>query len=245
LTPAPPHPARVPAGTRVYAVGDVHGVAPLLESAIAFIERDRGGRPAIAVFLGDYVDRGPGSRAVVERLARLADGAVTWRFLAGNHEAMMLAFLDRPETNGEWLGYYGGRPTLDSYGVAPPPAGVPSRPDLRAARDRLAAAAPGHHLDFLRRLERWVAIGDYLFVHAGLRPGIGLEAQSDDDLLSIRDDFICTPHWHGRRVVHGHTVTREPVVLPWRIGIDTGANTSGRLCVLVLEDDRVKVQMVK
>lgn len=234
---------RAPAGVRIYAIGDIHGEIALLDEMLRLIHDDvaeavvRGLWPMV-VFLGDYVDRGPDSAAVVERLCQLDGGGISWRFLRGNHEAAMLAFLGRPEAGSAWLAF-GGTATLASYGVLPAvPGSQPAR--LKACRDALAQAMPASHLGFLESLENYTILGDYLFVHAGLRPGVLPEKQAIDDLLSIRESFLDVPFWHGKIVVHGHTVSDDPVVLPWRIGVDTGAYATGRLCCLVVEEERVR-----
>ncbi|WP_291724958.1 metallophosphoesterase family protein [Magnetospirillum sp. 64-120] len=227
LAPAPGH--------CVYAVGDVHGQVGQLRAMVAAIaaraqdDRARGEVP-VAVFLGDYIDRGDDSRAVLDLLCDLpqAEPTVRWVFLAGNHEASVLGFLDDPQTHAPWL-RFGGIETMASYGV--PPAAAET---LRQSRDRLAQALPDRHLDFLRGLRHSYESGDYVFVHAGLRPGVPLAQQRAEDLLWIRDEFLGRPCWHGKCVVHGHTIEPEPAVLEWRMGIDTGAYAGGALTCLAL-----------
>lgn len=227
---------------RVYAVGDIHGELALLRQVLDFISADAAraagrGKRAVAVFLGDYVDRGDDSRGVVDVLSQLGGDAPEWVFLAGNHEAKLLAFLDNPQQNQDWLDF-GGLATLASYGVLMSP-GMPRSRRLADARKRFAAEMPQRHLHFLKSLETSKVIGDYFFAHAGIRPGVPLEAQSAEDLMWIRDEFTEAAQWHGKKIVHGHTITDEPDLRPWRVGIDTGAYATGRLCCMVLEDDRV------
>ena len=241
-------PPRVPSGTRVYAIGDIHGRSDLLDIVLTEImadaaaARERGLQPVV-VFLGDYVDRGPDSAGVVDRLCRLPAGDIQWHFLEGNHESAMQAFLGKPEANGTWFDY-GGVETLASYGVEIPPGrrGRITRSGIAVA---LATALPTAHQQFLDHLDLFVELGDYIFVHAGLRPGIAVEAQSRQDLLWIREPFLSAPAPRGKRVVHGHSITDEPEILPARIGIDTGAYASGRLTCLVLEEANVSVFATK
>lgn len=239
----PPRPGpepSVPAGLRVYAVGDVHGELRLLDVLLDRIAADiasaapSGMRP-LAVFLGDYVDRGHDSRGTLERLSSRPLGGVECRFLAGNHEQTMLDFLAKPETSGEWL-RFGGAETLASYGIRVSAGGGPAH--FRVLRDRLAERLPDSHLRFLRALEPSVVVGDYLFVHAGIRPGRPLARQKTDDLLWIREPFLSSTRRHDKIVVHGHTVVEQPQMLPNRIGIDTGAYATGVLTALVLQDAR-------
>lgn len=225
----------VPPAAPVFAIGDVHGQLRQLRAAMDWIVEQAapdGGRPR-AVLLGDYIDRGEDSKGVLDCLcrARAERPSVDWIFLAGNHEASFLSFLDDPQSHGAWLGF-GGAEMLASYGVPPPSA--PTARALKATRDQIAAALPAEHLAFLRQLRASIQIGDYIFVHAGLRPGRPLERQDTDDMLWIREEFLGTPVWHGKCVVHGHTVEAEPAVLPWRIGIDTGAFAGGPLTCLAL-----------
>lgn len=235
---------QVPSGTRVYAVGDVHGRSDLLDVLLAEILADaataqgRGLRP-IVVFLGDYVDRGPDSSGVVDRLCHLPAGDIQWHFLEGNHESAMQAFLSKPEANGAWIDC-GGLETLASYGVALPP-GRRGRITRTGVAVSLATALPTAHQQFLDHLDLFVELGDYIFVHAGLRPGIPVEAQSRQDLLWIREPFLSAPPPRGKRVVHGHSITAQPEILPARIGIDTGAYASGRLTCLVLEEANISM----
>ncbi len=225
--------ARAPDGVRIYAVGDVHGCAGHLDRLMATIAKDEDGKPAQIVFLGDYLDRGPDSRAVVERLLAIRaerPGAV---FLKGNHEDVFLAFLNDPVGNADWL-EWGGAETLESYGVERPLGRDPA--DLAVD---LSARVPASHMEFLKGLELWRAFGDYLFVHAGLRPGVALEAQSEQDLLWIRGDFhhAAPDKRPDKVVVHGHQPLRKPLDAGWRIDVDTGACFGGRLTAVVLEGD--------
>ena len=233
-----PEPAasHAPRGVRVYAVGDIHGRADLLDQLLRQIGRDAASGADLVkylVFLGDYVDRGPDSAMVIERLS----GALLPGFgaihLRGNHEAAMLGFIENPQAGPGWLAY-GGRATLDSYGVAAPAEDAPPE-HVAEARQRFAAALPAHHRTFLAGLRSHIAIGDYLFVHAGIRPGLPLHRQRDEDLLWIRREFLTSHLDHGKVVVHGHTITEQPEVRSNRIGIDTGAYASNRLTALVLE----------
>jgi serine/threonine protein phosphatase 1 len=228
----------VPSDCRVYAIGDVHGQLRQLKSAVERIRGDARrnttvGSRTIVIFLGDYVDRGEESAAVLDFLSTPLGEEAEWIFLSGNHEAAMLAFLDDPVRNAAWLGF-GGIETLASYGILAPAAPASAR-SLRACRDLLNEGLPPTHLAFLRSLRDRFVCGDYIFVHAGLRPGIPLDRQNTEDLLWIREDFINKPMWHGKCVVHGHTIVKEAEIEPWRIGIDTGAYAGGPLTCLVLE----------
>lgn len=225
---------RVPDGLRAYAIGDVHGCLAELTRLIDSIAADcrAFGGAVHLVFLGDYVDRGPASSGVIDLLAGGALPGEHHRFLMGNHEEAMLEVLDGDaESLGGWL-RFGGMQTLESYGIDRGEVyrlGI----DLPA---RLRGAVPPAHVAFLRGLEDQVRIGDYLFVHAGVRPGTPLDQQERFDLRWIRDEFLEDEETdHGVMVVHGHTIAAEPDVRRNRIGIDTGCYSSGRLTALVLE----------
>jgi serine/threonine protein phosphatase 1 len=223
-------------GRVVYAVGDVHGRLDLLEPLLADImadARESGGKPLL-VMLGDYVDRGPQSKGVVERLIALsADPAFETRLLKGNHEEALLRFLDDPAFGAVWM-ENGGGPTLADYGVQPPAARTDEAAWTRA-RDAFADALPPAHLAFYRGLELMVTAGDYAFVHAGVRPGVALEDQAERDLLWIRQDFLSAPGPFGKAIVHGHTPAEEAQLTPHRLGIDTGAYATGVLTAVRLE----------
>lgn len=228
-----------PPGTSVYAIGDIHGRADLLTGIHERIRADAAkrarGKRKVVVYLGDYVDRGAGSREVIELLLRSPLEGFEAVHLKGNHEDYMLGFL---EGGGDALGWLfnGGETTLASYGVAQPgnrylvEAGA-----LDDLREALKTAVPQDHLAFLANLKLHHREGGYLFVHAGIRPEVPLADQSADDLMWIREDFLCSVADHDCRVVHGHTITWSPEVLPNRIGIDTGAFVSGALTCLVVE----------
>ncbi len=229
-------PATLPEGLRLYVIGDVHGRADLLGRMFEAIDtHDGADRPAARheILLGDYVDRGPASRAVIDLvLGRRRKTAVT--ALAGNHEAMFLEFLNKPETWPAWAAA-GGRETLVSYGVA-----APVRPaDLAELARDARAAIPQEHLAFLADLDLMSVAGGYAFVHAGIRPDRPLDRQVMDDILWIREPFLSHARPMERVIVHGHTPVAEPELLTNRIGIDTGAYASGRLTCLVLEGDRM------
>jgi serine/threonine protein phosphatase 1 len=235
------------AGDRpLYAIGDVHGCYDHLHALLAWVARDAAERsPGVApvlVLLGDYVDRGPDSAKVLAALAWLArSSAITARLLEGNHEAMFRLFMERPAAHGQWL-RYGGSETLRSYGIAPPEEEERDAAALTALRDRLFDVMPVAHLRLLERLEPMVRVGDYTFVHAGVRPGVSLRAQQRDDLLWIRDDFLEHPRPAETIVVHGHTWASErPVLLPHRIGLDTGAYETGVLSALRIDRDGLAV----
>jgi serine/threonine protein phosphatase 1 len=227
---------RLPPGMRVYAIGDIHGRADLLAQTFATIDADRMRAPverAIEVYLGDYVDRGPHSREVLDLLIerRRTREAVC---LKGNHEAFVLDVLAHPRKLAEWR-LFGGLPTLLSYGL---------RPTINPRSDQqldlvaeFAEAIPQEHLAFLENLPTSLCLGDYYFVHAGVRPGVALEAQRDQDLLWIRDQFLGSTIDFGKYVVHGHTPVAKPDVRPNRINIDTGAYATGKLTVLAIQDD--------
>jgi len=228
-----PAPASLPPEQRVYAVGDVHGCLDRLEALHELIAEDLTARPtgeAVLVHLGDYVDRGADSAGVVTLLANGAmGGALPIVNLMGNHEHMMLAAIATGETEATelWLAN-GGADSLLSWGVP------------RSAQPKeWPSYLPKAHLMFLRDLALRHAAGGYLFVHAGIRPGIPLERQSRHDLMWIREPFLSFKDAFGPVVVHGHTPRHEPVVRPNRIGIDTGAVMGGVLTCVVLEEDRL------
>ena len=231
-TPLPGSPnGRIPEGRLVVAVGDTHGRLDLLEQLwpqISDVARLSSARQRTLVFLGDFVDRGLQSRELVERLLTGFAGfdAV---FLKGNHDETLLQFLDDPKLGEVWRNF-GGLETLRSYGVEHKPGG-----DWAQTRAEFVERLPATHLDFFRSLQLHYVCGDYLFVHAGVRPGLLLEHQSEQDLLWIRDEFLNSTMSFGRIVVHGHTPERQPVVRANRVGIDTGAYMTGVLTALVLE----------
>lgn len=238
----PPPPAALPPGLRVYAVGDIHGRDDLLEDLEHRIAVDHARRTAagdvLVIFMGDYIDRGPSSRAVVERLASRRFAGLPIRMLLGNHEDALLRFLADPVAGSAWLDW-GGRETLASYGFD---ASLASRPStLRLLAAGLAERMPPSHHAFLRDLELSIELGDFLFVHAGVRPGIDLAKQERRDLLGIRTEFLDTRKRLTHRIVHGHTVTEEVDIQPHRIGVDTGAYRTGRLSAVVIERAAVEV----
>ena len=214
----------------------MHGEALALSRVLGRIRedaRDEEQARRVLVLLGDYVDRGPDSRRVIDLLLDDPAPGFETRFLRGNHDAWLLAFLDNPSVGREWLNA-GGQATLLSYGVsAPPGPRTPSR--LALLRDEFERLLPAHHREFLATLLPYHVEGDYTFVHAGIRPGKPIERQRESDLMWIREEFLSDSHDHGAIIVHGHTVVDGPEVRPNRIGIDTGAYATGRLTCLVLE----------
>ena len=227
-------PARVPADMRVYAVGDIHGCAALLDLMHARIAEDAKDVHADrrVVYLGDYIDRGNDSKGVIDRVRSKVPAGFTAHYVKGNHDAALLDFLEDPETYRAWRSF-GAADTLISYGVRPPL--YDSEEQRIAARDALKRALPPEHLAFFRALELKVTLGDYVFVHAGIRPGISMESQSEEDLLWIRDEFLASTLVHEKVVVHGHTPLSGPVRTANRISIDTGAYATGILTCAVLE----------
>jgi len=231
---------RIPSRTRIYAVGDVHGRDDALVALFARIDEDLKAQPvaeSIEVFIGDYIDRGPHSRQVLDLLiARRRDHNMV--FLKGNHEECALSVLDESGTLSEWT-QMGGISTLLSYGVAPARSGdrFEAQHDIASA---FREALPDEHYRFLQGLALSFSCGDFFFAHAGVRPGIPLSQQSPRDLLWIRDDFLLHEEDFGKVVVHGHTPTQEPEIRPNRINIDTGAYATGRLTCIVLEGDQMR-----
>lgn len=230
-------PARLPSGLRLYAVGDIHGRADLLVRLHERIAEDARAAPPdterVLVYVGDYVDRGLESARVLDCLIERPLPGFRTVHLLGNHDAWLLAFLDDIEVGPAWL-RYGGDTTLVSYGLRTA-AGADEEEQLAALQAQLRERLPPAHRVFLESLPLSFELGDYLFVHAGVRPGVPIERQEPQDLLWIREPFLGFEGDFGRVVVHGHTVQPEPVMRPNRIGIDTGACWTGRLCCLVLE----------
>jgi serine/threonine protein phosphatase 1 len=231
-------------GRLVYAIGDVHGRLDVLDPLLADIAADVAAtRPAerpLLVFLGDYVDRGPESRQVVDRVLGLAaDGTFEVAAIKGNHEEALLQFLDEPAFAATWM-EHGGGPTLASYGVQP----AATRTDVEAwarVRDAFDQALPAPHRQFYQGLELIRVVGDYAFVHAGVRPGVAIEDQAERDLLWIRWEFLNDRGPFGKVIVHGHTPMEEPQVLPHRLGLDTGAYATGVLTAVRLHGEEQRV----
>jgi serine/threonine protein phosphatase 1 len=227
-------------GQLVYAIGDIHGCYEAMKALLAriasdWVARARGRRPVL-VFLGDYVDRGPQSAKVLEALVWLQRRQdVEVHLLKGNHEQCLLDFLDAPDGGADWL-RFGGAETLAAYGVAAPASNDPE-PAYWRARDELLERMPASHLRLLERLELMALVGDYAFVHAGVRPTTPLAAQVETDLLWIRQGFLDAPGPFEKVIVHGHTwIDAQPQMLEHRIGVDTGAYATGVLTAIRLED---------
>lgn len=223
------------AGSRAYAIGDIHGCLDLLDDLLAKVEADLTARPvaeAYLVFVGDLIDRGPDSAGVIERLRTYARDGVKPVFLMGNHEEYFLRILAGETSKlDSWL-TYGGKECVESYGLAPDDLIV--LPEGEALL-RLRRAVPDGHRRFLKSFSDTFRFGDYLFVHAGIRPGLALERQSRADLRWIREPFLDDAGDHGFVVVHGHTIVDAVEERPNRIGIDTGAYRSGILTALVID----------
>jgi serine/threonine protein phosphatase 1 len=236
-TPPPLEQPALPEGQLLYAVGDIHGRSDLLRRLLDEIAADAASsscaRTKTLVFLGDYVDRGPDSKGVIDILLGGLLRGFDARFLKGNHEALLLGFLYGATPLDHWR-INGGDATMASYGVDIERL-FGSGASAEAWRSAFAEALPPAHLAFFKSLELTLSFGDYLFVHAGLRPGVPLAAQGEADIIWIRSPFLDHAGSFGKIVVHGHTPGDEPVTRTNRIGIDTGACFTGRLTALRLE----------
>jgi len=234
--------ARAPADTRIYAIGDIHGCDGLLGKLLGLIQADAAAAPEarkLLVYLGDYVDRWPDSAAVVERLTRAPPAEFEAVFLMGNHEDLMVNFLADPAAGRSWL-MNGGRETAASYGVSTADirhGGAAELGKLGTMRQALNANLPASHRAFLDTLVPFHREGDYLFTHAGIRPGVPLAEQRVEDLLWIRGPFLSSPEDHGAVVVHGHTPVDAVEFRFNRVNVDTGAVWTGRLTALVLHGE--------
>jgi len=229
----------VPAGERFYVIGDVHGRTDLLRQLHAMIADDaasRGWARNQLIYLGDYIDRGPDSRGVMALAMSNDPPGFGKLHLRGNHEAMLLDFLENPYSGSAWLNI-GGDAVLREYGIAAPSEF--SQPEqLAHAAKLLAEAMLPSELAFLQNLKPCHRAGGYFFTHAGVRPGVQLDMQQEQDLVWIRRPFLNHNNDFGAIVVHGHTVCNEVEIKTNRIGIDTGAHATGRLTCLILEANR-------
>ena len=208
---------------KIFAIGDIHGCLAKLERLVAIIDFDKG--RDILLFIGDYIDRGPDSRGVVDYVLDLREKVRNVICLRGNHEQMLLNYLCHGRDRDLFL-FNGGRATLSSYG-------------FRDATDRKKIVLPDDHMEFFQSLLPWYETDDYIFVHAGLRPGIPLDKQSPEDLMWIRYEFIDSSHDFGRVVVFGHTHMAEPLMEANKIGIDTGAVYGGSLTCVALPEKEI------
>ncbi|KKC27766.1 metallophosphoesterase [Sphingomonas sp. SRS2] len=230
-------------GQLAYAIGDVHGCYGLFRDLLAKIARDAAmtanGRRPIIIQLGDLIDRGPHSAQVVEAATWLQRrGDIEFQQLMGNHERAMLDFLEQPDGEG-WL-MFGGGATMRSYGVEPPALDAPATTFI-AARDAMLQRMPASHLRSIEHARSMVTLGDYAFVHAGIKPGVALAEQEEDALLWIGEEFTESRAPFEKIVVHGHTIENEARIRPNRIGIDTGAYMSGILTALRIEDGDMRL----
>jgi serine/threonine protein phosphatase 1 len=227
---------RLPDGIRIYAISDVHGCADLLQKMFTVIDRDLatiGSTRAIHVFLGDYIDRGPDSRKTIDLLidrGRKHESV----FLKGNHEAFLFDVLKNPSQLQDWK-QFGGLQTLTSYGLRP--SLNPDPAEQSELIKELAQAIPLHQRRFFNNLRLRFVCGDFFFVHAGVRPGVALAKQQEQDLLWIREEFLASEEHFAKYIVHGHTPVREPDRRFNRINIDTGAYATGNLTLLTVQGD--------
>jgi serine/threonine protein phosphatase 1 len=217
----------------LYVIGDIHGRLDLLDQLIDAIHRDTDACVSLTVTLGDYIDRGPDSRGVIDRLLTnpFPGDCIA---LKGNHEALLQAFLDQPETGNYWR-QLGGLETLSSFGI--PVGPLMTGQQYQQAAEKLRVALSCAQLQFLTSLKTSLTVGRFFLCHAGVRPGVPLDRQSEDDLLWIRDEFLNSEANFGKIVVHGHTPTAQPDFRPNRVNLDTGAFATGRLTCLVAEGE--------
>lgn len=224
-----------PRGRRAYIVGDVHGRDDLLDALLARIEADLDSpvsRKALLIFVGDLIDRGPGSAQVIERLRTYRHPHIETVFLLGNHEEVLLRVLAGERGILDSWRNFGGTECMASYGIDPD---VFAEMEEGEAIALVRATVPSSHAEFLAAFADTCRFGDYLVVHAGIRPGVELERQSQSDLRWIRQPFLHDTTDHGFTVVHGHTIVPDVEEHRNRIAIDTGAYRSGRLTALVIE----------
>lgn len=236
VSKAPEQTASTPADTCIYAVGDIHGRLDLLTDLQQKILDDSQKRTAsrkVLIYMGDYIDRGLNSKQVIEQLVTAPLKGFDTVYLKGNHEDALLRFLETPEESAAWL-LWGGDATLRSYGVEMHNA-KGKRFSPTDMSQSLAELLPETHKQFLNRLTLHHQEGDYVFVHAGLRPGKELAEQNPEDLMMIREPFIFSRQKFPYTVVFGHTIFSEPFIEKDRIGIDTGAYASGKLTCAVFE----------
>ena len=218
----------------IYAIGDVHGRLDQLRNILTLIDADRDGTPAELILLGDYIDRGPHSHKVLDLLvsgAELTDIQLTC--LRGNHEQTLLTFLDDVSIGPEW-GKHGGRETLAAYGVAPPRHRT-KLDEWERCRAELSERIPSSHVDFLNGLPVYADRDPYFFVHAGIDPDVGLEAQKPETMMWIRTPFLNFNGKLERFVVHGHSASKKPTRKRCRLGIDTGAYITGTMTAVRID----------
>lgn len=233
-TPVPPRQHHLPDGERIYAIGDIHGRLDCLDSImsqIAYDEASRGKADTTIVFLGDLIDRGAESRGVIERAMRISETYKTV-FLMGNHEEILIRAWEGDSRAAALLHRVGGRETVMSYGV---PASDYDAGDVGELVTLVGDRIPPEHIAFLSAFRDSHAQGDYLFVHAGIRPGVPLSAQDPLDMRWIRREFLDDNRDHGPMVIHGHSITEDIDLQANRIGIDTGAFASGKLTAIGIE----------
>jgi serine/threonine protein phosphatase 1 len=229
---------KLPEGIRVYAVSDIHGCADLLQDVFAAIDHHlarAGPARALHVFMGDYIDRGPASRQTIDLLIERSRRHESI-FLKGNHEAFLSEVLQDASRLEAWK-EYGGFQTLMSYGLAP--SIKPDRGEQNELVRALQHGMPKHHHHFFSKLRTGFFCGDFFFVHAGVKPGVPLRRQREEDLLWIRDEFLQSDADFGKFIVHGHTPVSKPEIRPNRINIDTGAYATGTLTLLTIQGDRM------
>ena len=225
-------------GLRIYAIGDVHGCHDELCELLALIDADIAANPVSVtrlIFLGDYVDRGPENRKVINELIGLQQSDRDVEFLLGNHDERILTFINNPALVWDGVMKWGGARTLEDYGIVPKPG-----EDEESVRQRFADALPRSHYAFLSGLKPSTQSGDYFFCHAGVRPGIAFEDQAEHDLIWIRHDFLLHGAPFEKVVVHGHTPVDEVEVKTNRINIDTRCYVSGVLTAVVLEGTEIR-----
>ena len=229
---------RLPDGVRIYAISDVHGCADLLQQMFTVIDRDLANaesKRAIHVFLGDYIDRGPQSRQTIDLLIDRSRSHEAV-FLKGNHEAFLFDVLRAPSQLEGWR-QYGGLQTLTSYGLTP--SLNPDENEQAELIKELAYRIPPYQRRFFNSLRLRFVCGDFFFVHAGVRPGIPLTQQKEEDMLWIREEFLESEELFSKYIVHGHTPVLQPDIRPNRINIDTGAYATGNLTLLTLQGDSI------
>jgi serine/threonine protein phosphatase 1 len=229
---------KLPDGIQVYAIGDIHGCADLLPNVFAAIDHHiarTAPTRALHVYLGDYIDRGPASRQTIDLLIERSRRHESI-FLKGNHEAFLFEVLQDASRLEAWK-QYGGFQTLMSYGLTP--SLRPDREEQDALVQALRHAMPDHHRRFLGNLRSSFHCGDFFFAHAGVRPGVPLRHQREEDLLWIRDEFLQSEEDFGKFVVHGHTPVPKPEIRPNRINIDTGAFATGILTLLTIQGEQM------